>query len=948
VARGGRRLRGTLGWLSALVLVPAGFAAAAHVAQPPDPPRVTHELFPLDPGTTWVYAVSDHGRPSGTHTRQVLGEAQLTGIAKALVHASRVGDSWTDYPGQGVRRTSAYFAPQGDAIDQYGLIDGTHRLQQLDPPARVYELLDDVGDSWTYTGKLDLQELTFTTELAERGPVTVSGHTFEGCSHFVTTIPIEIEGQPKTEETQEEWSCPGYGPVRSSDRYEPSDFDLSEELVEFHGENENWYADGPEQSDDETAPETALGFDRARTSSFTDGQLGRDLAWSVGRSQVSNFPPVSSGDVMVTGDSTGLVAATNVSTGEPVWQVQLEPPILVTPAMAGGDVVVADGSKALRALSLADGSTRWVRELDDVASVSPGVTDDAVVAATEDGRLTALELDDGSVRWSQQLGGTATTAPAVDGDRVFVCDKSGAITAYDVDDGEPDWSRSLANGLLRGPVVVGGRVLAQDDTGIIYELDEDDGTLGWQSRTRGVGYGHLAATDDLVATLISTTDLVVVDADTGDRVWRTDVPTTQVAPVVVGDELLTVSERGRVQLLDLATGHETGDWELPRPVRDQEPRVDVAVGVVGDSVVISSGPGTLPAFSTLYAYPLHGTGVGVLLQLDGHETASPPTGPVTAADGDLYVPGYDGNLTRVAADGSDTTLVHNEERIATSAAVAEGLAVVRKDDLLQAVPIEGGEPVWSVPAGNAYSASTPLVQDGTVYAGTSDGRLLALDLADGAERWSAPVSADYLPSTPAAFPDGDVVYGVGLARYDAGSGAAVWSHPDVFAYGAPATADAAVFAAVDRQGDASGFGAWDADSGAPLWFVPATPSSYVGPSVADGVAVFVDAFGTVRALDVRDGTERWSVQLDRSVGGSPAIHDGRVLMAGLGRPEDINQRDYRIAAYDLQSGRFLGSWEPPLTSFWIVPFVSPGADDAVLVPTGQDLKYVVMEVRPRG
>jgi hypothetical protein len=28
---------------------------------------VTHELSPLDPGTTWVYAVSDHGKLLGRH-----------------------------------------------------------------------------------------------------------------------------------------------------------------------------------------------------------------------------------------------------------------------------------------------------------------------------------------------------------------------------------------------------------------------------------------------------------------------------------------------------------------------------------------------------------------------------------------------------------------------------------------------------------------------------------------------------------------------------------------------------------------------------------------------------------------------------------------------------------------------------------------------------------------
>ena len=53
---------------------------------------------------------------------------------------------------------------------------------------------------------------------------TVGGHTFEGCARWVTTIPIESRGSDRAiEETVEEWTCPGYGPVRSVDRYDPTD-----------------------------------------------------------------------------------------------------------------------------------------------------------------------------------------------------------------------------------------------------------------------------------------------------------------------------------------------------------------------------------------------------------------------------------------------------------------------------------------------------------------------------------------------------------------------------------------------------------------------------------------------------------------------------------------------------------------------------------------------------
>jgi outer membrane protein assembly factor BamB len=132
------------------------------------------------------------------------------------------------------------------------------------------------------------------------------------------------------------------------------------------------------------------------------------------------------------------------------------------------------------------------------------------------------------------------------------------------------------------------------------------------------------------------------------------------------------------------------------------------------------------------------------------------------------------------------------------------------------------------------------------------------------------------------------------------------------------------------------------------------PASYVGPGVADGTAVFVDTFGTVHALAAEDGTELWSAELHRPVGGVPVLRDGRVYLAGLGRPEDIDRRDYRVAAYDLATGRFLASWEPPILGFWNVPFVSPGGPggpggpDALLVPTGGDFNDIVMGVRPVG
>jgi hypothetical protein len=69
-------VRRAAGWVPALVLAPASVAVAVALSVPEDEPARAREVFPLDPGTTWVYDVLDHGTPSGTRTSQAPGPAR--------------------------------------------------------------------------------------------------------------------------------------------------------------------------------------------------------------------------------------------------------------------------------------------------------------------------------------------------------------------------------------------------------------------------------------------------------------------------------------------------------------------------------------------------------------------------------------------------------------------------------------------------------------------------------------------------------------------------------------------------------------------------------------------------------------------------------------------------------------------------------------------------------
>src|SRR3954454_21505896 len=106
------------GWLPAVVLVPAAAVTGVVTAVPHDDLAAMREEQPLDLGTTWVYDVFDHGKPSETRTSQVVRPATVVQKNAALPVAEVTRD-YTSYPGYGPRSFNSYLAVQGNTVYQY-------------------------------------------------------------------------------------------------------------------------------------------------------------------------------------------------------------------------------------------------------------------------------------------------------------------------------------------------------------------------------------------------------------------------------------------------------------------------------------------------------------------------------------------------------------------------------------------------------------------------------------------------------------------------------------------------------------------------------------------------------------------------------------------------------------------------------------------------------------
>lgn len=283
------------------------------------------------------------------------------------------------------------------------------------------------------------------------------------------------------------------------------------------------------------------------------------------------------------------------------------------------------------------------------------------------------------------------------------------------------------------PAVAGTTVYAGSCAGVYYAFDLETGAVRWSHDFKPTAghatfHGDPLLTDDVLVTGTEALDpprVYAFDPATGAVVWQRSDRHALTRSDIVGVGALAVgrNEVGELVALDARTGEVR--WLAGHEGPRYRPDVAESPAVVGSDVVFSAPDGAL--------YRVAGETGDVVWRraLDCDVTSS-----VTAADDDVYVGCRDGRLFRLAADdggirasttlptGVDGRITAADDRIIVPGgvrwigAVDRGLTGV----LWEHRPRPGAR----------LSVVQPLVRDAEVLTGTGDGRLLALDLDDGA------------------------------------------------------------------------------------------------------------------------------------------------------------------------------------------------------------------------
>lgn len=227
----------------------------------------------------------------------------------------------------------------------------------------------------------------------------------------------------------------------------------------------------------------------------------------------------------------------------------------------------------------------------------------------------------------------------------------------------------------------------------------------------------------------------------------------------------------------------------------------------------------------------------------------------------------------------------------SSPALANGTVFVGSGDQnVYALDMARGAVKWIFPTGDVVHAS-PAVVGGVVYIGSWDRNLYAIDAATGKERWRYTTGNDTVIynqigiASSAAVADGLVFVGGRDGKFhvvDAATGKPKWVHDNRggWTIASPAVHQGVVYFPTS---DGTRFKALDAATGATRFDLQNKAISFSSPAIAGDVAVYGSSDGYLNAVSIVDGTLRGRFQTDGSKANGARFTDstGRMVTSGM-------------------------------------------------------------------
>jgi outer membrane protein assembly factor BamB len=387
------------------------------------------------------------------------------------------------------------------------------------------------------------------------------------------------------------------------------------------------------------------------------------------------------------------------------WSFKTEGPIISSPAIANGTVFIGSSGGGFYAIDQNTGHQRWKVMLTDPISSSPAIANGIVYFISYDGVFYALAADTGDIKWRFATGG----------ERRFEAKGIHGLTPSNQNIADP------MDLFLSSPAVVDHRVYFGSSDGHIYALAAETGLLLWSFETGDIVHASPSVANNTVYIGSWDSYLYALDAETGREKWRfksgeDPVYHNQVgfqsSPAVSNGVVYVGCRDGHVYAIDANTGKKNWDYSTSQSWVNGTPAVRDGVVYVGTSDTFRFHALDAKTGRLIFAFNAHALIFGS-----------------AAIAGDLaYFGAFNGRL--YAVDASSGKLVWEFRTDSSRKDSSKMLSADGAFDRTTMTPMFHNFLDMTLNLSRMFSVgailSSPVVDHGTIYFGSTDGSLYAV------------------------------------------------------------------------------------------------------------------------------------------------------------------------------------------------------------------------------
>jgi outer membrane protein assembly factor BamB len=237
-------------------------------------------------------------------------------------------------------------------------------------------------------------------------------------------------------------------------------------------------------------------------------------------------------DVVYFGSNDGALYKLRAADGQMIWRFASNAEITEQPVLYGDSIFVVNANDTLVAINPEDGKMRWYRHRPPAAGMEisgyagPAIHDDVVFTAYSDGVVMAYKTGDGAEAWPAPVDLAADAEDLTGATELRYLDVDTTPVLGEVD-GEPVIHVASYEGGVYGlDARTGGRLWLNDGVKGVTDL------LMWTMPARPVAGDAPTKMHRVLIASSGLTGLWGLDPETGEELWRRDLPTGGVTGAV--------------------------------------------------------------------------------------------------------------------------------------------------------------------------------------------------------------------------------------------------------------------------------------------------------------------------------------------------------------------------------------------------------------------------------